>query len=226
MLKILEYSFWHTFSYLTTFNIHKGRYRFWRMLFGLKMSQDVFQMRDWQHHIWVTRYHLHTWWHLHIWKGPARNTMALNLIVTNATSVNHKYPPMEPYFQHKEWSLTPKKVKPCKTFWHHKPKKNYNDILGLVNYLQPFLPDLAHKTIRLHEQVNTWDWTPSTDTSFHRLNQWISNTLLKSTLTHYDPTQPVQIHTYASEYGLGTALMQNNHPIAFAAKTLTDVKTG
>ena len=34
-----------TSSYLTTFNIHKGRYRFLQMPFGLKMSQDIFQMR-------------------------------------------------------------------------------------------------------------------------------------------------------------------------------------
>ena len=32
-------------SYFTTFNIHKGRCRFLCMPFGLKMSQDVFQMR-------------------------------------------------------------------------------------------------------------------------------------------------------------------------------------
>ena len=32
-------------SHLTTFNTHKGRYRFLRMPFGLKMAQDVFQMR-------------------------------------------------------------------------------------------------------------------------------------------------------------------------------------
>ena len=32
-------------SYLTTFNTHKGRYQFLRMPFGLKMLQDVFQMR-------------------------------------------------------------------------------------------------------------------------------------------------------------------------------------
>ena len=34
-----------TSSYLTTFNTHKGRYIFLCMPFGLKMSQDVFQMR-------------------------------------------------------------------------------------------------------------------------------------------------------------------------------------
>ena len=32
-------------SYLTTFNTYKGRYRFLHMPFGLKMSQDMFQMR-------------------------------------------------------------------------------------------------------------------------------------------------------------------------------------
>ena len=31
-------------SFLTTFNTHKDCYRFLYMLFGLKMSQDVFQM--------------------------------------------------------------------------------------------------------------------------------------------------------------------------------------
>ena len=32
-------------TYLTTFNTYKGRYRFLRMPFALKMSQDVFQIR-------------------------------------------------------------------------------------------------------------------------------------------------------------------------------------
>ena len=32
-------------SHLTTINTHKGRYRFLRMPFSLKMAQDVFQMR-------------------------------------------------------------------------------------------------------------------------------------------------------------------------------------
>ena len=32
-------------SHLTTFNTHKGKYRFLRIPFSLKMAQDVFQMR-------------------------------------------------------------------------------------------------------------------------------------------------------------------------------------
>ena len=49
--------------------------------------------------------------------------------------------------------------------------------------------------------------------------------LLKTTLAYYDCTQPLVLQNDASEYGLGTALIQNNRPIAFASKTLTDVET-
>ena len=38
--------------------------------------------------------------------------------------------------------------------------------LGLVNYLQPFLPDITTQTTFLCEQVSKWDWNPSTDIAF------------------------------------------------------------
>ena len=104
-------------------------------------------------------------------------------------------------------------------------KKQLQSFLRLVNYLQSFLPDIAAKTTFLREQVSQWDWKPSTDSAFQQLKQWICNTLLKTTLAYYDRTQPLTIQTDASKYGLGTALLQNNRPIAFASKTLTDVET-
>ena len=91
--------------------------------------------------------------------------------------------------------------------------------------MQPFIPDIAAKTTFLREQVSKWDWTPSTDSAFQQLKHWFCNTLLKTTLLYYERTQPLTIQTDASEYGLGAALLQNNRPIAFASKTLTDVET-
>ena len=38
--------------------------------------------------------------------------------------------------------------------------------LGLINYLQPFIPGLSAKTTFLGEQLADWDWNPSTDTAF------------------------------------------------------------
>ena len=106
----------------------------------------------------------------------------------------------------------------------HNPKQ-LQSFLGLINYLQPFLPSLASKTTFLREEVINWDWNPSTDQTFHHLKSWICNTLLRTTLAYYDCTQPPVLQTNASEYGLGAALIQNSRPIAFASKMLTNVET-
>ena len=45
------------------------------------------------------------------------------------------------------------------------------------------------------------------------------------TLTYHDRKKPVIIQTEASKYGLGAALIQDEHSIIFASKTLTDIGT-
>ena len=106
----------------------------------------------------------------------------------------------------------PKKVQALQVLPIPQTQKELHSLLGLINYLQPFLPDLPHKTTFLREQVSNWDWTPSTDAAFHHLKQWICNTLLKTTLAYYDYTKPAEVHTDASEYGPGAALIQQNKP--------------
>ena len=44
-------------------------------------------------------------------------------------------------------------------------------------------------------------------------------------LTYYDQEKSITIQTNAGEYGLGTTLLQDGHPIVFASETLTDTKT-
>ena len=97
--------------------------------------------------------------------------------------------------------------------------------LGLINYLQPFIPGPSNKTMFLCKQLAQWDWNPSTDAAFQHLKAWICQTLLKVTLTYYDRSKPVVVQTDMSEYGLSAALLQGGQPIAFASKTLTDVET-
>ena len=57
------------------------------------------------------------------------------------------------------------------------------------------------------------------------IKQWICNIILKTNLAYYNRDQSLAIQTDTSEYGLGTALLQNNRPIAFASKIFTDVET-
>ena len=97
--------------------------------------------------------------------------------------------------------------------------------LGLINYLQPFIPSLSTITMFLHEQLTEWDWNPSTEAAFQSPKAWICHTLLNATLAYYDRAKPVIVQTDASEYGLGTVLIHSSCPIAFASKTLTDIET-
>ena len=44
-------------------------------------------------------------------------------------------------------------------------------------------------------------------------------------MQHFTTSNNVEVHTDASEYGLGAALIQHNKPVAFASKTLTPVES-
>ena len=63
------------------------------------------------------------------------------------------------------------------------------------------------------------------DAAFQCLKAWICQTLLITTLTYYDRSKPVIVKMDASKCRLGPALIQRGHPIAFASKMLTDIKT-
>ena len=119
----------------------------------------------------------------------------------------------------------PVKVQPLQDLPTPQNPKELQSFLGLINYLQPFLPSLASKTIFLRQQVTNWDWNPSTDQAFNCLKSWVCNMLLKTNLAYYDHTQPLVLQTNASEYGLSAALIQNIRPITFTSKTLIDVET-
>ena len=97
--------------------------------------------------------------------------------------------------------------------------------LGLINDLQPFIPGLSSKTTFLQEQLAKWDWNPLMDAAFQCLKAWICQTLVNVTLVYYDRSKPVIVQTDVSKYNIGANLIQSGCPIAFASKTLTDVKT-
>ena len=56
---------------------------------------------------------------------------------------------------------------------------------------------------------------------FERVKEAVIN---DTTLRYFDPSPPVTIQVDASHVGLGTALLQNGKPIAFASKALTKTK--
>ena len=120
--------------------------------------------------------------------------------------------------------LDPSKIQALQDLPTPNPQVKLQFFLGLINYLQPFIPGLSTKTKFWHEQLAEWDWNPLMDAAFQCLKGWVCQTLLNTTLMYYDRSKPVIVQMDTSEYGLGAALIQSGCPITFVSNMLTDVK--
>ena len=132
-------------SYLTTFNTHKGQYKFLCKPFGLKMLQDMFQM---------------------CMDQITDSQASLLYMMTYVSMAKHKNNNKQqishwPTTDHLLWyhfsaqgmKPNPMKIQALQDLPTPQTQKQLQSFLGLVNYLQPFLPGIASKTIFLHEQI-------------------------------------------------------------------------
>ena len=95
------------------------------------------------------------------------------------------------------------------------------EFLGLVTYLNPFIPGLSTLTSPLQELLKKdteFTWNCTYDTAFEQIKEAVVSDM---TLRYFNPSLPVTIQVNASQVGLGAALLQNGKPIAFASKALT-----
>ena len=105
--------------------------------------------------------------------------------------------------------LDPTKIKALQDLPALNSQAKLQSFLGMINYLQPFIPALSAKTMFLQEQLAEWDWNHSTDAALQCLKAWICQTLLSATLACYDRSKPVIVQMDASEYGLGAIHIQS-----------------
>ena len=125
-------------------------------------------------------------------------------------------------------SPDPKKIQAIQDLPAPVSKKNLESFLGLIQYLSPHVPRLSEKTAFLRgflKDDRAWDWSADDTVMFQAFKDWLGNHLLNSVLQYYNPQKDLTIQTDASEYGLGAALVQDEKPIAFASKSLTDTET-
>lgn len=106
--------------------------------------------------------------------------------------------------------------------------------LGLINYVNKWIPDMATKSeplrrllcLKLGKNADIKSqWGPEQNKSFQELKTALSNI---QTLGYYDPKDKTTVMADASPVGLGAVLIQsdNNGPrvIAYGNKSLTDVE--
>ena len=105
-------------------------------------------------------------------------------------------------------------------------KQQLQSFLGMVNYMGMFIPRLFHHTEPLGsmlKQDNLFHWDEVKTRSYQQIKSLILKAN-KTPLRYYDRFKPVTVQADASLRGLGACLIQDDQPIAFASKSLTDVE--
>ena len=94
----------------------------------------------------------------------------------------------------------------------------------MVTYLSSFMPGLSTVTAPLCELLKKdidFTWNHTYDATFQHVKDAV---ISDTTLQYFDPSLPMIIQVDALQVGLGAALLQNNKPIVFASKALTETK--
>ena len=102
--------------------------------------------------------------------------------------------------------------------------KGVQRLVGLVNYLAKFLPNLTHICQPLRQLTCNgvaWNWEHEHDTAFKRIQDAITSAPV---LKYFDPAEETHLQCDASETGLGASLIQNGQQVACASRALTSTE--
>jgi len=118
----------------------------------------------------------------------------------------------------------PEKVKSIKDMPIPEDKKGMKRFLGTVNYLSKFIPNLSQVAVPLRELTKDGtNFVMSTLAveAVEKLKNMISEDV---ELRYFDVKKPVVIECDASYSGLGAVMMQDNKPVSYASRTLTETE--
>ena len=110
---------------------------------------------------------------------------------------------------------------------HMKPpesKSELQTLLGMVNFLSRYAPNLADVAASLRQFTKKnvqFQWNKMYD----KIHSEIIQLLCKApVLTYFDSSKDITIQCDASQNGVGACLMQDDKPIAYASKALSDTQ--
>ena len=225
-------------SDLCTFNSPAGKYKFRRLPFGLKCSQDIFQ--KYMDEIIAE-------------SGDGVTGIADDIVVHGKSIIEHdkalhrlmraavrfglvfryeKCAIRQEEIKFYGWIWSKEGIRPdaskCDEIRNRKTPQNRTELqsfLGLVQYLGTFIPHLSSKTKVLRQLLRAgveWDWNAEHKAAFEELKQTIHEDMK---LRYFSPNDPFELEVDASLLGLGAALIQDGKPIAFASKALTPAES-
>ena len=105
-------------------------------------------------------------------------------------------------------------------------RKRCNLFVGMINYLSKFSARLSELALPIRELAKdkvAFNWGPEHQASFKLVKNEIIATPI---LAYYDPKKTTVLQTDASINGYGACLLQDEIPVYFASKALTEAQQG
>ena len=220
-------------SELCTFNTPFGRYKFNRMPFGICSASDIAQKMV-ENHFGNIDGVLAVHDDITIsGKNTEEHDIILRQVLNRATESNIKFNRSKIQLRVKEvtylggivsadgFKPDPMKVKAITNMPRPENKQALQRLLGMVNYLSSFIPNLSEITAPLRALLKKdvrWVWYHEHDQSLEKLKKCLTS---KPVLKFYDVNKPTTLQVDASQHGLGAYILQ----VAYASRSLTTAET-
>lgn len=234
----LKDGFWHvpldeSSSEICTFNTPFGRYKFNKMPFGIVSAPEVFQKRNQKllgdiegvevyfDDIIITGY------------DKASHDKVMYKVLERAKSLNIKFNPDKFQFRVPEVKylgliissagikVDPGHIKGIMSMPTPSSKTQVRRLLGMINFLSKFLPNVSKITAPLreiiHEKVEFY-WGEKQNESFNKIKELLTRAPV---LKVFNANEEIIIQCDSSKDGLGACLIQNGQPISFISRSLT-----
>ena len=196
-------------SYLTMFNSPYGCYRFKRMPFGLKMSQDIFQT-----HINQTFEGCHGVIGIAddivvYGDSEASHDTNMHSMISQCEETGLKLNPDKCFIKQDQIKFygiictkdgiqpDPSKVSALKQMAPPANKQEVQTFLGMANYTSPFIPNLSTLTVPLRELITDktpFCWNATYQQALDKIKESVSN---KVTLTYFDSSKLIVLQVDA-----------------------------
>lgn len=127
-------------------------------------------------------------------------------------------------FNEKGMSPDSERIEVIKKLKNPSNKKELQQILGVVNFLRQFIPNISEIISPMRDLLKkdtAWNWTDEHKKILEIIKSLISE---KSLLVHFNAKEAVQIQCDASKDAIACCLLQSNKPVWFASRSLTETE--
>lgn len=234
----LSSAFWHMeldekSSRLTTFMTPFGRYKFNRVAYGLNCAPEMFQRKMIQIFGDLQGVLIYFDDIIIFAINEIEHDKILEKVIERARQNNIKFNPEKIQYKQKSVkfmgnTISSGEIRPLAKYTDailgmKKPtdKSSILRFLGLLKYIARFISNLSKLTANLRNLTRNdveFVWNIEHENEFTNMLKLISS---DTVLAIYDPNKQVVVQTDASKDGLGSVLIQDGRPVAFASRTLS-----